>query len=571
MTLRFALARTSLLVAGLVAVAGAAPMLCAQNQGSWSAAFDHEVNTANTNQLVIPPTHVWPPVFNAIHMALIPVGPYRGHVLVWDKAEVALRPYQRWSIVDPTWTPGSGKVRFRNFFLSMPQGAVSGDLFCAGHVWMRDGRLLVAGGTAVYPVPPNYYFGAALVYQFAPDLFDVANQDFGVWKREPDLALTRWYPSATVLGDDAVLLAGGSDNSNPHNDYEVYRMGGPWGANPPSNLVYDQRTSGGGNLRVYAGPAFPGGLADYPRMHLLTTGQVFCSGWYRRGFKWVHDPTTPPVYDFTSGGGSTTPAVPYASSVLDPRNGGGDDRILRIGGSSYGLSRKDVDWCDAATPGNWASYGPPFRLNHARWMQNAVLLPTGEIFVFGGFSDGNNPGAPELRAELLTSTGWVTQPQHVGPRGYHATAVLLPDGRVFCGGGDTRTVDYQVYTPPYLQNGNPRPKHVGVDIEPVVGGMRYADDAPGQVYTAFWDENLPANVTVDRVVLVRPGSVTHHSDMDTRYLRLSVVRDDDLPPSDRRIRFRAPKNSRVAPRGWYMLFLLTNQDVPSEARWVHLQ
>lgn len=566
--------RTPCPVARLLLGAGTAAALAlgaATQQGSWSAAFDHEVNTANTNQLVIPPTHVWPPQFNAIHMALIPVGPYRGHVLVWDKAEVALRPYQRWSIIDPTWTPGAGRPRFRNFFLGMPQGAATGDLFCAGHAWMRDGRLFVAGGTATYPVPPNFYFGAALVYQFAPDLFDVGNQDFGVWKREPDLAMTRWYPTVTVLADDSLLVTGGSDNSSPHNDYEVYRLTGPFGATPPSAIGFDQRTSGGGNLRVYDGPTFPGGFADYPRVHLLTTGQSFCSGWFRRGFKWRHDPGVQPVYDFTAGAGPNTPAVTYASSVLDPRSGAGDDKILRIGGSSYGLPRKDVDSCDASAPGNWIALQPPFRLNHARWMQNAVLLPTGEVFVFGGFADGNNPGAPELRPELLTSSGWVTQPTHVGGRGYHATAVLLPDGRVFCGGADMRSVDYQIYSPPYLLSGNPRPKHVACDVEPGFGGLRYSDEVPDRLYSAWWDEGLPASVRIEQVVLIRPGSVTHHSDMDTRLVRLEIKRDDDVPDTEHRIRFRGPKNSAHAPRGFYMLFLVTNQNVPSEAVWVHVQ
>ena len=70
--------------AALLATAVCLPTASAQAPGAWAPAFDHEVNTANTNQLAIPITHIWPPKFNAIHMALIPVGPHRGKVLVWD-------------------------------------------------------------------------------------------------------------------------------------------------------------------------------------------------------------------------------------------------------------------------------------------------------------------------------------------------------------------------------------------------------------------------------------------------------------------------------------------------------
>ena len=37
------------------------------------------------------------------------------------------------------------------------------------------------------------------------------------------------------------------------------------------------------------------------------------------------------------------------------------------------------------------------------------------------------------------------------------------------------------------------------------------------------------------------------------------------------IEFRMPPNSRYAPKGWYMLFLVSNQGVPSVASWVQLQ
>jgi hypothetical protein len=566
-----------LLPAVLAAVAALCLPVAAQTsyppQGSWDPAFDHEFNTANTNQVVIPPLGLWPPTFEAVHMALIPVGPYRGMVLAWDTASVQLRPHQRWTIIDPKWTPTSGRPRFRNFFLAMPQTASTGDLFCSGHCWGRDGRLFVAGGTAMYPVPPTYFLGAALVYQFAPDLFDAGNQDFGLWQRETDLASVRWYPWVTLGADDSFLIAGGSDNSQPFNHYEVYRQAHPY-QNPPAPVVYDQRILGTGNMRLYSGPGWPGGMQEYVRIHLLTNGLFFASGPFRHGFRWVHNPDDHPIYDFSAGGQATDPAILYGCHILDPRSGGQDNRIARIGGSSYGLTVTDVEWCYAdgfGTGSDWQQAQGQGHLSHPRWMANAVILPSADVLMVGGFLDVGSPGTPELTPELLTPNGWVDQPQQDGARGYHSTAVLLPDARVLVAGADVRSHDYQIYNPPYLTSGRPRPKRVGCNIPPVPGGMKYRDDDPNALYTAWWDENLPAGVTVDKVVLMRPGSVTHHSDMAMRYLELDKRDNNEHPKGECRISFLPPKNSRYAPRGWYMLFLLTNEKVPSEAIWVHLE
>jgi Galactose oxidase-like, Early set domain len=72
-------------------------------------------------------------------------------------------------------------------------------------------------------------------------------------------------------------------------------------------------------------------------------------------------------------------------------------------------------------------------------------------------------------------------------------------------------------------------------------------------------------------VLMWPGSVTHHSDMDMRYLCLQIVADDDVAPRECALRFRGPHDSAEAPRGWYMLFAVSNQGVPAEALWVHVE
>ena len=63
-----------------------------------------------------------------------------------------------------------------------------------------------------------------------------------------------------------------TDDGTYHNDYEVYRMGGAFGQSPPAPMTFDQRAQGPGEPRIYAGPGAPSGLADYPRIQLLSTG-----------------------------------------------------------------------------------------------------------------------------------------------------------------------------------------------------------------------------------------------------------------------------------------------------------
>lgn len=192
--------------------------------------------------------------FNAVHMALIPKGPYRGHVLVWNNLEVvgvvnpptvpALAPpppgqalrtqsYQAYAIIDPADAP-QRDIRFRNFLvptgdeLVLPQQTtIANNMFCTGHVWSPYGDLIVTGATGyvqIVPPPPALpyidYVGGKLVYVFNPrrtcqwpgtsteyypsspsaiPAGSPTGDDYrGLWVRADDLAIARWYPTTTL-------------------------------------------------------------------------------------------------------------------------------------------------------------------------------------------------------------------------------------------------------------------------------------------------------------------------------------------------------------------------------------
>jgi hypothetical protein len=150
----------------------------------------------------------------------------------------------------------------------------------------------------------------------------------------------------------------------------------------------------------------------------------------------------------------------------------------------------------------------------------------------------------------------------------------LPSGRVVSSGGDVRTSDHEVFTPPYL---------IGTSRPVLQGAFAGPGSAPMFFNTTYFIEYDPSSCNgIKRVVLMRPCSVTHHSDFDQRYVELRPT----APPNPTAQQadavgmwVRTPNapvtgvlNSSVdALPGYYMMFIISDQDVPSEDKWVKLQ
>jgi hypothetical protein len=161
--------------------------------------------------------------------------------------------------------------------------------------------------------------------------------------------------------------------------------------------------------------------------------------------------------------------------------------------------------------------------------------------------------------------------------------LLLPPATVLTAGGESRyyapsgtcglpnsapgptVVDYQVFEPPYLHCGFTRP---------VIAGWEAAGSARVWTYgtqPVVTHNPLPFGVTVGKVVLLRAGAVTHHADTNQRCVELpfTVLANTD-PPTQ--VRVAVPtKASYLLPRGYYLVFLLSNQGAVSEGKWVKIQ
>jgi hypothetical protein len=262
------------------------------------------------------------------------------------------------------------------------------------------------------------------------------------------------------------------------------------------------------------------------------------------------------------------------STVYFGRIGTFTDLVLRIAGDGPSGALATCEACFATAPGPWLAAPAVPDLSIAREHPNAVALPDGSVFVVGG----NDGATPILTPELFRwGTGqWIQQPAHVSPRDYHGTAVLLPDASVLVGGANNRTLDYEVYLPPYLTGTPPPVRPSGLSIfnpsstdadgtfvllrpngAAVPGFDVGSTSAPGG------DESLDFHLA--KVVLISPGSTTHHSDMHQRYFECVVT---TVAPN--LLQFTAPSELQ-APNGYYLLFVLSSAGIPSNALWVRLR
>ncbi len=447
---------------GAPPLASAAMVASSADAGSWSAQFP------------------WPVV--AVHLNLLPTG----KVLSWGLAGAP-----------QIWDPSTGE------FTSAASPEL---LFCSGHTFLPDGKLLVTGGHIASD-------------RGIPDItiFSPGAQD---WTPSTPMRRGRWYPTATMLANGSVAILAGRDEAGVEvAEPEVWSKSG---------------------VRVLTNASLV--LPYYPRTFLAPNGRIYYAGEMPRT-RFLN----------TSGTGSWTSSTSrkygrrdYGAAVMYE-----DGKILYVGGGRTTNTAEIVD-LNAATP-TWQWTGS---MAFPRRNLNATVLPTGEVLVTGGSSAiAFNDVAKAIRAAEIwnPSTGvWRTVAGSAVARTYHSTTILLPDGRVLHtgsgeGSGMPAERNAEIYSPPYLFQG-PRPTIA---------------DAPSLVGygTSFTVETTDA-AEIAKVSLIRLGSVTHSFDMNQRFLSLPFT------PGVGSLDVSAPTSGNRAPPGHYMLFLVNASGVPSEARIV---
>jgi regulation of enolase protein 1 (concanavalin A-like superfamily) len=414
------------------------------------------------------------------------------HTVVLPTGKVMFYPYSD----DPRlWDPANSSIT------TLPKAGYN--IFCTGHSHISDGRILITGGH----IENNRGLNDASYY----------NPFTNAWTRLADMNDGRWYPTNTVLGNGDVLVTSGDKSGGGVNDLpQVWQVGSSSWRNLTSAVL---------------------SLPLYPASFLAGDGRVFFA-------------TSPSRYLNTSGTGSW-------SSLGNRLVGGRDNygsaamydvgKVIYTGGADPPVSSAEIIDLNAPTPA-WSYTGA---MPQARRQHNVTILPDGKLLVTGGSASSGFNTVDGGKAAYMwdPATGsWTTMASESRYRGYHSTAVLLPDGRVLSSGGDGEP-NAQVYSPPYLFKG----------ARPTISGAP-TSVSYGQTFTV----NTPEASSITNVNWVRLSSVTHTKNMDQRINRLSFTRGSGL------LNVTAPSSTNLCPPGYYMLFILNGTGVPSVSRIIRI-
>ena len=404
------------------------------------------------------------------------------------------------------------------------------DMFCPGTSLLPDGRILVNGGNSS---------GQTSIF----------NPDANTWTQGPQMIISRGYPGNATLSNGDVLTLGGSwSGAAGDKNGEVWNQTRGWslrsgipiapfiGADPRGAFRGDNHLwlfAGANGSVFHAGPS--------PQMNRITT----------------------------TGAGSVTAAGRRADDAYS-MNGNAvlyqPGKILKVGGTpAY-----EEAWANAAAyviDFDNASQAPRkiAPMNYARAFHNSVVTPTGTVIVTGGqsfarpFSDERAILKPE-QWDPLTEVFSVL-PAMQTPRTYHSVSILLPDARVFVGGGGlcgngcpTNHADAEILTPPYLLTAGgalaPRPVLAMTNFQTTIGGTF----------------SVSADMPIAYFSLVRLSSVTHSLNNDQRFIKIKAQTDDA-----RRYTLQMPADAGATIPGFYMLFGINTKGVPSVAQTVSIR
>jgi hypothetical protein len=407
------------------------------------------------------------------------------------------------------WDPSAGLAAGH---VTLPN-TTGTDLFCSAQLVLpQSGKIFLAGGD-------NFVDGSTT--GTGNNNTNVFNEATNSLTRGNNMSRPRWYASTTTL------LSG-----------ETYIQGGIGGRDRPEirGALGTFRVLTGANTTVYD--------PDYPRNFLAPDGRVF--GFDVKGKMYYVNPIG---LGSIAGAGQLPGSTSKSVSAVMFRPG----RILKIGGASSAAHVIDIN---GPTPVVSSTHP----LSSVRRWVTATVLADGRVLATGGSAIDNQLTGVNNTAEIWDpETGnWTRGAVGTNARLYHSGALLLPDARVLVDGGGAPgplvNLNAEIFTPPYLFDSTgalmSRPGIVLAPDTIQVGGN----------FTIGFSNAS----SISRVTMVKTGSVTHSVSMDQAFLDLGFTRVGST------LNVVAPTRAADAPPGYYMLFVINSQGVPSSARIVSI-
>lgn len=493
----------------------------------WSAQWTLQ-NTSHIAQIRSSVGGEWSPVVKwpliAIHSALTA----DGRVMTYGTDENGAQGGQ---FVYDIWNPSLGTDTLSHSVLPNTTGT---DLFCSAQVLLpgTDDLLITGGDSRGDGRAPNRGVTDTNLFNSSSD----------VLLRGTPMNYPRWYPTVHTLPNGEIFIHGGVDNfGQPVRTPEIYNaVTGVW-------RVLDDATSD-----IYRGGWW------YPRAWVAPNGKLF-------GL------TNGTIFEVdVTGNGSlrelgtetgTNNKLTATSVMFRP------GRILQIGGGLRGAISANQDASAQVTEYNinteeYAVIERP-DLQYPRHWANSTMLPDGRVAVTGGSAAANTLKGVATAVELYDpdTNSWTTGASAVEDRLYHSTAILLPDATVLVTGGGAPgprdnagnvqpgNLNAEIYYPPYYFDENDNKRELASLIS-----------APESINVQEQFSITVENAAdVRQINLIRVGSVTHSVDMEQRFIPL-----DFNTAGSGGLRVTAPHNTMIAPPGYYLLFAVDKNGVPTK-------
>ncbi len=461
------------------------------------------------------PVKQWPLV--AVSMANLP----DGRILTYSGSERRTWPSteQTYSVI---WDPITDSFTERLH--------TGHNMFCGTLTSMEDGNIFVTGGRNGSNSPWT-------------TVFDPTEDD---WKPLENMASGgRWYPTTLTLGDGNIMTAMGSATNvrNP----DLFSSDSGWRVLNGIDFI---------ELRTRRSPH-----NWFPLLSQAPNGDVF--------HYW--DPIETHFIS-TEGNGHST----HAHSDHDhTEHAGGvqvmyDEGKLLISGSNDGSWNRNDDVPREAFTVDLNTGTPKIQsiqpMIYPRKFHNFVVLPTGGVMAVGGNTTGakfqDNGSVMEAEVWDPDTGQWSLTAAMTVPRDYHSTALLMVDGRVITAGGGYSSgnpnaggthQDAQIFSPSYLFDDN--------------GDLATRPVITAAVADANHGESLLVTSTsnISEFTMTRLSAVTHSMNTDQRFFRPDFV---NLGNGSYQVTVHS--NPNVATPGYWMLFAIDANGVPSEAEVIRI-
>ncbi len=475
----------------------------------------------------------WGDVFELEQRAIAAAQMPDGNVMFWQGGE-AVGPGKEILVLNPitlevTESGGAG-------------GAPSNhDTFCPGPALLPNGDLILAGG------------GPGT--EAASSLFEWESD---TWNREEDMDGGHYYGTSVTLADGQVFHALGStvaanDHKFQYDNPEIW-TGTSWETLTGIDLSPLHADNGFYNSNYY------------PFLHLMPNSNLFHSG----GVPTMHEinPNAELIHNQGTRAGNDVYRHWGNSIMIDEGllfvSGGRPDNPESMRSTVLIDINNDLDI--------QSSYAAD--MNYDRAFHNMVQVPTGDVFVSGGNSNGKTfyDHGTVYPSELWDrdTDSWTEMAELTTPHNYHSTSLLLPDGRIWQAGGDcghcpnlddfNHHYTLQFYSPPYLFNSDG-----SLADRPVISS--YPAEKDGVQASQSFDVTITGAGAADIADfnIIKLSSTTHQMNTDVRRLSLDFVNNGGGAYT-----IDAHDNINVMTPGYWMLFAVNQAGVPSVAATVHV-